>query len=59
MSVATGSFPSALASGDFDGDGRLDFAVANAASNTVAVFLGRSGAAAPLVAGLATTLQAT
>ena len=33
--------PYGLATGDFDGDGRLDFAVANDAADYVSVFLTR------------------
>jgi hypothetical protein len=35
-----GSFPKAAVTGDFNGDGRLDLAVANLASNDVSVLLG-------------------
>lgn len=35
----TGSFPFSAAAGDFNGDGRLDLAVANDADNTVSIFL--------------------
>jgi hypothetical protein len=37
---ATGTQPSALAAGDFNGDGKLDLAVANTQDNTVSVLLG-------------------
>jgi hypothetical protein len=36
----TGSYPSFVAVGDFNGDGRLDLAVANSGSDTVSVLLG-------------------
>jgi len=36
----TGVSPNSVVAGDFDGDGKLDFAVANAGDNTVLVFLG-------------------
>ena len=32
--------PTSVASGDFNGDGKLDLAVANFVSNTVSIFLG-------------------
>jgi hypothetical protein len=38
--VAAGSAPLAVAAGDFNGDGRLDLAVANNASNDVSILLG-------------------
>jgi hypothetical protein len=38
--LSVGSYPSAIASADFDGDGIPDLAVAIAYSNTLAVFLG-------------------
>ncbi|HXJ94619.1 MAG TPA: choice-of-anchor D domain-containing protein [Terriglobia bacterium] len=38
-SLATGSTPQAVVTGDFNGDGRLDLAVANYGDNTVSVFL--------------------
>ena len=37
---ATGVFPASVAVGDFNGDGKLDLAVANFASNTVSTLLG-------------------
>jgi type II secretory pathway component GspD/PulD (secretin) len=37
---AVGKTPSAIALADFDGDGFLDFAVANTADNTISVFKG-------------------
>ena len=36
-----GTNPTSVAVGDFDGDGRLDLAVANAGSNTISVLLGK------------------
>jgi len=39
-SLATGSYPSSVALADFNGDGKLDLAVANFTSSTVSVFLG-------------------
>jgi hypothetical protein len=36
----TGSFPSSVAVGDFNGDGKLDLAVANQNSATVSILLG-------------------
>jgi len=38
---ATGTNPQAVATGDFNGDGNLDLAVANSTSNTVSVLLGK------------------
>ena len=38
--VTVGSDPKSVAVGDFNGDGKLDLAVANAGSNTVSVLLG-------------------
>src|SRR5437867_1663522 len=42
---SVGSFPESVAVGDFNGDGRLDLAVANTGSNTVSILL-RTGAGA-------------
>ena len=39
---STGKIPTAVATSDFNGDGRQDFAVTNAADNTVSIFLGKS-----------------
>ena len=39
---ATGNFPSAVATGDFNGDGRLDVAVVNTGDKTVSIRLGNS-----------------
>ena len=39
-SPATGSWPDSVAVGDFNGDGKLDLAVANYGSNTVSILLG-------------------
>jgi hypothetical protein len=41
---ATGSNPSALAVGDFNGDGKLDLAVANAGDRDVSILLNNGGA---------------
>jgi hypothetical protein len=63
VTYAVGYQPSALAAGDFTGNGRTDLAVANFFDNTVSVMLGNgdgtfqpartvaSGVAGPLVAG--------
>jgi hypothetical protein len=46
----TGSNPQAAAIGDFNGDGKLDLAIANATSNTISVLLGKGdGTFAPKV----------
>src|SRR5881296_1470724 len=37
---AVGTNPTSVVAGDFNGDGKLDLAVANAGSNTIAVLLG-------------------
>jgi trimeric autotransporter adhesin len=39
-SPATGNTPTAIASGDFNGDGNLDLAIANGNSNTATILLG-------------------
>jgi hypothetical protein len=41
--VPVGSAPQSVATGDFNGDGRLDLAVANGASNDVTILLGHGG----------------
>jgi uncharacterized protein (TIGR03437 family) len=53
---AVGSFPSSIAVGDFNGDGRADIAIANAGGNSAAVLL---GALAATDATLSTTLSTT
>jgi hypothetical protein len=40
-SPATGTSPLSVAVGDFNGDGRLDLAVANSGSNTISILLGQ------------------
>jgi hypothetical protein len=40
IDYATGTQPSSLATGDFNGDGKLDLAIANTQDNTVSVLLG-------------------
>lgn len=52
-SPVTGSNPSSVAVGDFNGDGKADLVVANAGSNTVTVLLGNGDGtfAAPLSFG--------
>ena len=37
---ATGNTPNSVTAGDFNGDGKLDLAVANAGDNTISIFLG-------------------
>jgi hypothetical protein len=39
VTYATGVFPSSVTSGDFNGDGKPDLAVANYASSTVTVLV--------------------
>jgi trimeric autotransporter adhesin len=39
-SPATGNTPTAIATGDFNGDGNLDLAITNGGSNTVTILLG-------------------
>jgi len=38
--LSTGLYPQSVAVGDFNGDGKLDLAVANEGSNTLTIFLG-------------------
>jgi len=40
LTYPTGNMPAATASADFNGDGKLDLAVANAGSSSVSIFLG-------------------
>lgn len=48
--VSTGAQPVSIATGDFNGDGILDFAVVNSADNTVSIFIGNpDGTFAPRV----------
>src|SRR5438105_15642329 len=42
VSYPVGVNPQAVVTGDFNGDGRLDLAVANHASNTVSILLGNA-----------------
>ena len=42
VNYPVGNSPQAVVTGDFNGDGRLDLAVANAVSNTVSVLLGNA-----------------
>jgi FG-GAP-like repeat len=45
-----GSFPNSITTGDFNGDGKLDVAVANGGDGTVSIFLGKpDGTFAPKV----------
>jgi hypothetical protein len=54
-SVAVGTQPSGLVTGDFNGDGKIDLAVANSGSNTVSILLGNGDgtftAATPVAVG--------
>src|SRR5262249_42518048 len=43
QNYSAGDYPNAVAVGDFNGDGRLDLAVANAATNAVRLLLGNGG----------------
>ena len=54
LDLATGSSPQGVAVGDFNKDGISDFAVANTASGTVSVFLGKSNGTFQVPATLAT-----
>lgn len=40
-SLPAGAIPSSVVTGDFNGDGKLDWAVANAGDNTVYIYLGK------------------
>jgi FG-GAP-like repeat len=40
VSYTTDTNPAAVVTGDFDGDGKVDLAVANSGSNTVSILLG-------------------
>src|SRR6516162_4540243 len=42
VNYPVGSYPHALVTGDFNGDGRPDLAVANQSSNTVSILLGNA-----------------
>jgi hypothetical protein len=54
-SINVGAGPEGIATGDFDGDGKIDLAVANAGTNTVSILKGNGDgtftALAPVVAG--------
>jgi hypothetical protein len=41
LDYAIGTYPAALAAGDFNGDGKLDLAVTNTQDNTVSILLGK------------------
>src|SRR6266568_2287503 len=41
MDYPVGTTPGAVATGDFNNDGKLDLAVANAASNNISILLGK------------------
>jgi hypothetical protein len=53
-SPATGNTPTAIATGDFNGDGNLDLAIANGSSNTVTILLGNGNGTFTAVASPAT-----
>ena len=42
VNYPVGANPQAVVTGDFNGDGRLDLAVANSSSNTVSILLGNA-----------------
>jgi hypothetical protein len=42
-SVTVGTRPTGLLTGDFNGDGQIDLAIANSGSNTVSILLGNGG----------------
>ena len=58
-SPATGKQPQSIVTGDFNGDGKLDLAIANAADNTVTILLGNGdgtftqAAGSPIAVGTA------
>ena len=55
--VTVGNSPGALAEGDFNGDGNLDLAVANAADDTITILLGKGdGTFTPALVSPATGL---
>jgi subtilisin-like proprotein convertase family protein len=58
LDVIVGNHPSALAAGDFDGDGLIDLAVANRDSGYISV-LRNSSTAGKLALGSAATLQSS
>jgi len=47
-SLPAGALPSAIATGDFNGDGNLDWVVANAGDNTLTLYLGNGDGTAQL-----------
>src|SRR5258708_9470431 len=47
VSYPAGAYSQAVVTADFNGDGRLDLAVANAGDNTVSVLLGNSNGTFP------------
>src|SRR5947208_9953805 len=59
--LSAGTLPVAVAAADFNGDGKIDFAVANFGSNNVSVYLnsGTGGFAAPIYYHAVTNPQAT
>jgi hypothetical protein len=59
LTVATGRAPAHLATGDFNGDGRADFVVANSGEHSISIFLGNKiGLAAALTVPVQRTPQA-
>ena len=47
-SLPTGSLPSGIATGDFNGDGKLDWVIANAGDNSLCLYLGNGDGTAQL-----------
>ncbi len=47
-SLPAGALPSAIATGDFNGDGKLDWVIANAGDNTLTLYLGNGDGTAQL-----------
>ena len=54
VSPATGNTPTAIATGDLNGDGNLDLAISNGSSNTVTILLGNGNGTFTAVASPAT-----
>jgi len=59
VDFATGTAPISIALGDFDGDGKLDIAVANSTGNTVSVFRNSASSGRITTASFATRVNLT